>query len=269
MISKESILKQLGDMKAPKNKPVIVHISLKAVGEVDGSAQGLLDTLIEYFTADGGILIIPTHTWANFDQKKQIVLDMTTTETCVGAFPSVALKDGRGVRTDNPTHSVVIFGKRERIQGFIKGDSETETPTSPNGVYGKIFEQDGYVLLIGVGQDKNTCIHCVDEMLNLPSRLSDKPTKMKVRYPDGSVKEREFYYMISDIIYDVSLFFPKYQPAFDYHGAVTYGIIGGAKTQLCSARKMKEIITKIYNRSGKVEIMADDIPLKTEWYLDI
>lgn len=267
MFSKESILKQLCAMHAPKDKPVIVHISLKAVGQVENMAQGLLDAFIEYFTADGGLLIVPTHTWANFDQKKQVVLDMCDNSTCVGVFPTVALNDGRGVRTDNPTHSVVVFGDKQRVKEFIKGDCLTNTPTSPNGVYGKIFEQDGYILLVGVGQEKNTCIHCVDEMLNLPSRLSLKPTFMKVRRLDGTVKEREFYYMISDIIYDVSLFFPKYQPAFDYHGVVVHGSIGGAKTQLCSAKKMKNVITKIYNRSNGIEIMADDTPLKKEWYV--
>ena len=191
---------------------------------------------------------------------------MTETNTCIGTFPNVALCDGRGIRTDNPTHSVVVFGDRERVEEFIKGDSETDTPTSPLGVYGKIFNQDGYVLLVGVGHDKNTSIHCIDEMLNLPNRLSNKPASMKVRYTDGSIKIRKFYYMISDVIEDVSAFYPKYQPAFEKIGAITYGKVGSANTQLCSAKKMESITREIRKRSNGIEIMSDNAPLKKEWY---
>ena len=266
MHTKQSIIEQLYQMGAPKGKHVIVHVSLKAVGEVENRAQGLLDAFIEYFTSDGGLLIVPTHTWENFYQGKQIVLDMTETNTCIGTFPNVALCDGRGIRTDNPTHSVVVFGDRERVEEFIKGDSETDTPTSPLGVYGKIFNQDGYVLLVGVGHDKNTSIHCIDEMLNLPNRLSSNRADMKVKYVDGSVKTKKFYYMISDVIEDVSLFYPKYQPAFESVGAITHGKVGSANAQLCSAKKMENVIKTIYKRTNGVEIMADDVPLKKEWY---
>ena len=268
MFSKEEILNQLKTLGAPKGKPVIAHTSLKAVGEVQGRGQGLLDALIHYFTSDGGLLIVPAHTWANlYELKKEITLDLSDTNTCVGTFPNIAVQDGRGVRTLNPTHSVVVFGDKERVEEFIQGEDKTDTPTAPEGVYGKIFDMDGSVLLIGVGHNKNTVLHCVEEMLGTPNRLSTDFTKMYIKLKDGSLIERHCRYMKADGTDDVSQFFPKYEPAFRHHGAIKDGFIGNAKTQLCSAVKMKEVMAMIFERSKEQELMIDDKPLNKEWYI--
>lgn len=266
MFSKDYILQQLRAMGAPKDKPIIVHVSLRKVGEVEGRAEGLLKTLIEYFTEKGGAFIVPTHTWSNFDKKKDIILDFNSTETCVGTFPSIALKVSGGVRTDNPTHSAVVFGNRGIVNELIKEESLAVAPTPPNGCYGKLFDLDGYVLLVGVGQEKNTYLHAVEEMLGVKNRLSVNPVKMKIKYKDGKIVIRDYHYMISEGIYDPSLFFPKYEPAFRKHGAIKDGFIGNAPTQLCSARKMKEVMEVIRCNSGGIELLSDDTPLNKSWY---
>lgn len=267
MITKQQIIKQLKNMNAPQDKPVIVHTSLRAVGEVEGRAQGLLDALVEYFTAKGGILVIPTHTWANFyELKKKITLDLNDLKTCIGTFPEVALGDSRGVRTLNPTHSVVVFGEKEKIEKFIKNEDKALTPTCPNGVYGKFFDLNGYSLLIGVGQNKNTILHCVEEILNTPNRLSDDYAEMFIKLKDGSLIRRECRYMQAEGTDDVSQFFPKYEPAFRQYGAITDGFIGNAKTQLCSVSIMKDVMALIAKNSGGKELLTDSVPLDESWY---
>jgi aminoglycoside 3-N-acetyltransferase len=175
------------------------------------------------------------------------------------------LQDGSGVRTDNPTHSAVVFGNKEITDKLIKDESTAITPTSPNGVYGKLFDFDGYILLVGVGQEKNTYIHAVEEILCIPDRLSELPMKMKVKYKNGEIIERDFHYM-TERIGDVSLYFPKYEPAFRKHGAISDGFIGNAKAQLCSARKIKEVVELIRKNSGGIELLADDTPINEKWY---
>ena len=160
MFTKEQILTQLNNLNVPNGKPVIVHASLRAVGEIHGGAQTLLDALIERFTACGGLLIIPTHTWANFEDKKEIVLDYTSGQTCTGVLSNVALSDKRGYRSYNPTHSVMVFG--DKAKEFARLDDNVLTPCSPKGCHGKIINDGGYVLLIGIGQEKNTLLHCVE-----------------------------------------------------------------------------------------------------------
>ena len=263
MFTKEQILTQLNNLNVPNGKPVIVHTSLRAVGEIQGGAQTLLDALIERFTAYGGLLIIPTHTWANFEDKKEIVLDYTSDQTCTGVLSNVALSDKRGYRSYNPTHSVMVFG--DKAKEFARLDDNVLTPCSPKGCHGKIINDGGYVLLIGIGQEKNTLLHCVEEILDMPNRISNLPVKMMIKKSDGSLTSREFHYL-TEKIGDTSLYFPKYESAFRYHNGITDGIIGNAKVQVCSALIMKKVASLIYERCEKAELFANDEPINPKFY---
>ena len=265
MINLEHIRTQLLKLGVPINKPVIVHVSLRAVGKIDGGGQTLLDALIEHVTSNGGVLCIPTHTWANFEKNKDIILDLTDNKTCIGTLPDLAVQDKRAVRTLNPTHSVAVFGDKNKVKEFIGQENQCITPTSPNGCYGNLFKLNGKVLLIGVGQEKNTYIHCVEEMFGITDRLSKEPVKMRVKNVDGSVSEKPFHYMNEEIL-DVSVNFPKYERAFRYHGAIVDGVIGKAKVQLCDAVLIKQVMGLIRERSNEKELLFDNIPIPSEFY---
>ena len=120
LFTKEELIKQLEEMNAPKNSVVLMHTSLKAIGETEGRAEGLLETLIEYFTADGGLFLIPTHTWSNLKNPDKITMDVKSDESCIGVFPSVALRHPSGVRSLHPTHSMVVFGDRKKAEEYVK-----------------------------------------------------------------------------------------------------------------------------------------------------
>lgn len=263
MFTKEQILSQLNSLQVPSGRPVIIHTSMRAVGKIEGGAQTLLDALIDKFAVNGGLLVVPTHTWANFEDKKPIILDKTCNKTCVGVLSDIALCDKRAVRSNNPTHSVVAFG--DKAKEFASADDKVNTPCSPLGCYGKIILDKGYVLLIGVGQEKNTLLHCVEEILQLPNRLSLTPAKMSVKEMDGSITQREFHYL-TEQIGDTSLYFPKYEKAFRHHGAITDAVIGNAPVQVCSAEKIVSVMTMIDNRSGKKELLSDNEPLDISLY---
>ncbi len=253
--SKEDIIRQLEAMNAPRDKMVMLHSSLRAIGKVAGGAEGLLDILIEYFTKEGGLLCIPTHTWHNLD--REITLDMKSDDTCLGAFSSVAIRDGRGYRTESPTHSVVIFGDRKKAEEAAKGEVFAKTPTAPETVYGKLYELSGYVLLVGVAQNRNTYLHTVDEMLKIPNRMENKAIPVAIKKENGDVVKRELSLFFTDYTEDISDRFIKYDTPFRYHGCITDGFLGNAPCQLCDARKMKEVVEEIYKN-------AKDDPLKTE-----
>lgn len=263
MYTKEQLFKQLHDMNAPQDSVVLMHISLRAVGEFEGRGEGLLDALIEYFTADGGLFCVPTHTWANLkDKDTKPVLDMSSSETCIGAFPNIAAGRCDGVRSLHPTHSMMVFGDKKKAEEFISGEENIDTSTSPKGCYGKIYDRGGYILLVGVAHGNNTYIHCVEEMLGIPGRLSEQAVDVDIKLADGSIMPRKLHHHIGH----VSEMFPKYEPAFRYHGCIVDGYVGGAKTQLCDARKMKDVMGLIYNGSGGRDgIVLDDVIDEKYW----
>ncbi len=261
MVTKEQILKQLNKMGAPQDKIVIVHSSLRAVGEVENRAQGLLDAFIEYFTKNGGVLCIPAHTWHN--TKKDITLDKSSEDTCVGTLSKIAILDKRGVRTSNPTHSLILFGDKEKIANVLDADEKVSKPTDKNGAYSKIER----VMLVGVGQEKNTYLHAVEEIIGVPNRLSSEPVLMRIKDYNGNIIEKKFYYIEERDLGDVSTKFPKYEPAFRYYNGIVDGFIGNAKTQLCDAKILADTMSLIRKNSGKIELLKDHAPLEKKWYI--
>jgi len=263
--TKEDIFKQLTRMGAPRDRIVLAHSSLRSVGTVEGGGQGLLDCLVEYFTAEGGLLCVATHTWGNLGKDKP-TLDMTLPETNLGAFSRIAAEDPRGVRTENPTHSMVVFGERERVARFVAGEDAITSPTAPDGCHGKLYEQGGFVLLMGVSQARNTYLHCVAELLRLPNRMSDKPVTVSVRRTTGEVVERTMAWYDQSTYGDVSARFPKYEVPFRYDGAITDGFVGDAPTQLCDAVKMKETVERIFQNCEGKDPLRNEAPIPPKWY---
>ncbi len=265
MFTKAELKKQLIELGVPSDVPVIVHTSLKAVGETEGRAEGLLDVLIEHCTKNGGLLCIPTHTWSYAREEGRIAFDLTKKESCVGTLTEIALQRQNAVRSMHPTHSMVVFG--ENAQEFVKGEEKFNTPTAPESCYGKIYKQNGYILLLGVGHERNTFIHCVDEMLNIPNRFAEQTKEVKVRLNNGEVLTRQMYtHYAEGIGTSISGKFPKFAPAFEYTGATKEGKIGNATATLCSAVKIKETLETIYNRTNGIEILDDAIEIKEEYY---
>ena len=264
--TREELFSQLSAMGVPRDSVILMHSSLRLIGKIEGGAKVLLDTLIEYCTAKGGLFCVPTHTWQNMINKEGITLDMCDPQTCLGAFSDFAAGDGRGIRSENPTHSMMVFGSRERAEAFVKDELLVSSGTAPNSCYGKLCEQGGYILLVGVAHNKNTYLHCVAELLGIPNRLKSNPTEVRVKRVSGEVVVRQIYPHCTDFVKDISMRFPKYETAFRYHGAITDGWIGNAPTQLCDARIMKETVRMIWKNAEGTDPLADEKALPPKWY---
>ena len=256
--TKDDLLEQLSQLHIPRDRVVFVHTALRLIGQVEGGAQTILDTLIEYFTATGGLLCIPAHTWINVD--KDITLDMADAHTCLGAFPDFAAADPRGIRSENPTHSVVVFGDRERAQAFVADDAHILSGTAPDSCCGKLYHEKGYVLLIGVSQIANTYLHTVDEMLDMPNRITTDLHPVAVKRPTGEIVRRQMKLHYTDYHPDICLRFPKYEMPFRYYGAITDGFFGNAPVQACNAVIMKEVMELILKNSQGKDPLADEEP---------
>lgn len=252
------------EMGVPQDRPVLIHSSLKRIGEVEGRADGLIDALCEHICARGGLLCIPTHTWANLYNGSAITLDMIEGKTCIGTLPDIAARRKDACRSLHPTHSMAVFG--EGAEEFIRGEGSYGTPADPRGCYGRIYDRDGYILLAGVGHNRNTYLHCVEEMLDVPNRLASEATKVSIRLPSGEIEHSATRGHFAKGIDDVSAQFPNYEQAFRYHGAIRDGRIGNADAQLCSARIMKDVMALIYERSGGEELLDRLRVIPTEYY---
>lgn len=264
--TKEQIVKQLSAMNAPQDSIVIMHSSLRSVGHVEGGGQTLLDVLVEYFTEKGGLFCVPAHTASNIFLQRELTLDMTGVRNDLGVLSTIALEDERGIRPENPILSMVVFGDRKKAEEFIKDDSFITTPTAPESCYGKLATQNGYVLLVGVGHTKNTYLHCVAELLNLPDRMGDVEVTANVKRATGEIVNRKIRMYHSNNIPDVATHFHKYEMAFRYHGCIKDGFIGNAPSQLCDAARMKDVVELIYKNANGKDPLFSDKPIEPKFY---
>lgn len=264
MYTKEQIYLQLKEAGLPQDSVVLMHTALRAVGEVEGRGEGLLDVLIRYFTEKGGLFCIPTHTWANIG-KDCVTMDMQSDYTCIGTLPTLALRRPDGHRSQHPSHSMVVFGDPEKAELFIAADPDCSTPCGVNSCYGKLYDWDGYTLLLGVGLQNNTYMHSCEERLDVPQRVSDEKIPMTIRMKDGSIVTRQMHHHLPGVPSDR---FPKMEKAFRAYGIVEDLHIGEAKAMFISARKTYDVMKIVRERSGGAELfLADEPAVKEEWYL--
>ena len=262
MYTKNDFIKQLEKMNAPRDSVVLCHSSLKSVGEIDGRGETLLSALIEYFAGDsGGILLFPTHTWDRQFDTDKYTLDMPLRSCCTGMLPTLALRDGRGIRSLHPTHSVVAFAHDpDAARDFVAGEENVDSPAGADGVYGKLIRAHGKTLLIGVGHNRNTVLHGVEEALGVP-HLIKNTDPMTIRLDDGTVIHKNMHRNGTE-----SAMFPKFEVPFRRRGAIVDGHIGDAKAQLCDVQTMFEVMKTMLERSGGAELCSDE-PFPEEWYI--
>lgn len=179
--NKQQLKDQLESMGLKGDETILIHSSMKAIGAVDGGADTVLDAWMEYFK--NGLLLLPTHTWKTVNADNP-VYNPYTTPSCVGLLTNMFMKRDGVIRSLHPTHSMSGYGKN--AAEYLAGEEYNNTPCTPGGCYDRLKEVGGKVLLVGVGHERNTYIHSVEEVLNVPNRLSDMPMELVIELQEES-----------------------------------------------------------------------------------
>jgi len=271
MYSKSDLIRHIKALGIKPTDTIMVHTSLKSIGVIEPegktTAEVCIDALRECVSE--GLLLIPAHTWATVRNEGQ-EFDVRTSLPNIGAVPTVAVKLAEAahdagqtdcIRSLHPTHSVVAFGKR--AAAYVAGDTFAQTPAPRSGCFGKLYEEDAKILLVGVNQGRNTFFHAVDEYLDIPNRLRDTPVRLTVRDYDGTITPRT----LIRHSHSMSDYFMNYEAWLEHRGAVKFGRIGDALVRVCDARKCTHAIAELWKHADhdlceKNEILNLDNLLK-------
>ena len=258
MLTRDDIFRFLQDAGIRHDDKVTIHCSLRSIGKIENGADGLIDACCEYLK--DGLFIVPTHTW-NKVWRDTPYYDVRSTVPDIGTLAEVAAFRKDGVRSLHPTHSVTVFGKG--AEEFVKGEEKCGSPAPVGSCISRLYEEGGKVLLVGVGHERNTYLHSVDERLKIPDRLNPNPFEITIiDYQGHELKSPPFhshYTAASDRC--VSEYYPNYKEAFEYAGAVTYSKLGNALVYVCDCRKMTDILKTMWERTDRdLCISADPIP---------
>ncbi|MBQ3016246.1 MAG: AAC(3) family N-acetyltransferase [Clostridia bacterium] len=240
--NKSDVKRYLSSLGIKSDDTVLIHTSYKSVGEIEGGPDAFIDAFCEHLC--DGLFIIPTHTWNNVNSENPIYI-VNKTLPCIGLLPRIAAFRADGVRSLHPTHSMWVHGVEK--ENFIAGEELSETPAPVGGAWWRLGERRAKILLIGVGLNRNTYIHAVDEIAQLDDRLSPTPFSVTVIDQNGNETTHGFrpHYNTG------SENFGNFERPLRELGALTYGKLCDADVMLVDAAKCRDIILKIYSRADE------------------
>jgi aminoglycoside 3-N-acetyltransferase len=258
MIIKEHIFDLLEKAGIKSTDTVLIHTSMRALGEVEGGCDGVIDAFCEYLK--DGLFIVPTHTWANVNVQNP-VYDVRHTKPCIGALPTVAAFRSDGVRSLHPTHSISAFGKD--AESFVAGEEKCTSPCPPHGAWARLYEKDAKILLLGVGLNRNTYIHAIDEMLCLQGRLS-APDTLYVIDQKGNKLKTSFSHHTE---LTGSENFGNFQKPLEKLGAIEYFTLGDAKVTMFNVKKGTAVIKHLWSKAD-YHLCAEVKDIPENYYSD-
>lgn len=184
VVLKNDILSALKEIGVSKGQSIMVHTSLSSLGFVCGGPQIVIEALLESIGEEGTIMM-PTQSWKNLDPSTGVHWeepeewhdiirenwpaydkDITPTNT-MGAVAEMFRKWKGTFRSDHPARSVAAWGKYAK---HLTENHDLSNIFGEGSPLSKLYDLDGYVLLIGVGYDKNTSLHLADVRGNYPSK---------------------------------------------------------------------------------------------------
>ncbi|QQZ63461.1 AAC(3) family N-acetyltransferase [Paenibacillus sonchi] len=246
-----SLMEQLKGMGIDPQGTLLVHSSLKSIGEVQGGAATVLDALSEYMRP--GLLVLPTHTWSYIDADNP-QFSVRQSPSCVGILPELFRKRPGVIRSWHPTHSVAALG-RDAAE-FTSGDERWDTPCARGSVYGKLLDRKADILLLGVDLRRNTFIHGIEEWLDIPGRMTDSHEQLYTETPGGeviSVPSRRHCGL------SWSQHFWKVEQVLETGGALRRASFGDAPVMICGTVQTTDILSRML--LAEPELFSDNEPL--------
>lgn len=176
IVVKNDMIAALKSAGVKPGQTIMVHTSLSSFGFICGGAQVVIEALMEC-VGEEGTLMMPTQSWKNLDPEAGVHWEepkewwqtirenwpaynkeITPTNT-MGAVAEMFRKWPGTLRSDHPARSVAAWGKYAQ---YLTENHDLSNIFGDGSPIGKLYELDGYVLLMGVGYDKNTSIHLAD-----------------------------------------------------------------------------------------------------------
>lgn len=251
MYTKLSLMEQLERAGIDRQGTVLMHSSMKSIGQVEGGADTVLDALSAYMQE--GLLVLPTHTWS-YIKADNPRFYVESSPSCVGILPELFRKRPGVVRSWHPTHSIAALGCD--AAAFAAGDERFDTPCHRESAWGKLLDRRATILLVGVDLRRNTFIHGIEEWMDIPGRLTDGHQPLVTVLPDGTeipVPSRRHHGL------RWSEHFRKVEKALVKLGAIRKARLGDADMWVCDTVRMTEVLSDMLRRNP--DLFSDNEPL--------
>ena len=204
---------------------LLVHSSLRSLGQVERGADGVVDALLETL-GPKGLLVVPTFTY--FSTR----FDPAATPGRTGAISEALRRRVDAVRSLHPFYSVAAVG--HGATALCEGH-EALPGTAIGSPIDRLAREGGFVLLLGVGQITNTTVHVGEfhadaSYVGIPFDPS-WPRAADIALDDGSVLSVAY-----DRFPGCSRAFGAIEWTLRRKGTVRDGLVGRSSAQLVPGR---------------------------------
>lgn len=158
VVTQEQITQALRRLGIRAGDAVLFHCSLSSLGSVVGGHDALIDGVLGAVGRDGTAVMpcLPDFSRPFHPQ---------TSPSTVGSVSEVFRLRKEAVRSLHPTHSVAAIGGAAL---YLTEGHAACTPCGMGSPFDKLCQLDGWVLLMGVDQDRNTSLHMAEDLANAP-----------------------------------------------------------------------------------------------------
>ncbi|MCM3749208.1 AAC(3) family N-acetyltransferase [Paenibacillus pasadenensis] len=246
-LTRSDIVEGLTKLGVKRGMTLLVHASLKSFNRwIPGKSQAVVEALEEAIGPEG-TLVMPTHTadlsepsywsrppvpeaWWPIIRAEMTPFRPDLTETrMMGAIANCFFRQEGAMRSNHPQ---VSFAARGPLAEAVIGDHSLDHGLGERSPLARIYEHDGYVLLLGVNHDRNTSLHLAEERSSWPGKKAVRQgSPMLV---DGTARWVEF----EDLAYDDSDFIEIGEAFENSHPLVRLGLIGDCQARLLPQRAL-------------------------------
>jgi aminoglycoside 3-N-acetyltransferase len=256
--TEKTIYNDLIKLGIRKGMTILVHSSLSSIGWICGGPVAVIYAL-EKAISKNGTLVMPTHSsdytdpehwenppvpksWISTIKDEMPIFDPRITPTRnMGKIPETFRKQNGVARSKHPNASFAAWGKNKTV--IIKKQNY-DYCMDINSPLGEVYKRNGYILLIGVGYNKNTSFHLAEYM---------STNSKKVFVNDGFplIKNgKRIWNKSKDILFDDSDF-EQIGNEYEKYKNLEIGKIGNAETRLINQRDLVYFAVKWMNEHRK------------------
>jgi aminoglycoside N3'-acetyltransferase len=254
-INKNDLISDFKKIGMGPGMSVFVHSSLSNLGNIEGGAQSVVDSLKNVVGSQGTILMPGFTIRESMDktlgyfEKEDKVFDSKKEEPLIGAIPRQFFHNTEVFRSIHPTHSVLAWGKKAK---YITNGHEESSCTFGRGTpLHKLIETNSYIMGLGSDLGHVTFYHVLeDSVKEFPvSVYDDKSYTIKILLPNGEIKKKKYKAHCDQEFRIERLncrwllsYFRRY---FIQNGGLVEGYIGNSKTWIIKADDMYRCIYEL------------------------
>lgn len=159
------ILHDLSRLGLQRDDLVVMHSSFKALGRKDIAPADVIQTLLDSVGL-GGTLMVPAFTYSYTGFWDVRPFDPATSPGLYNGILTETLRQYPGaMRSAHPTYSVAAIGRQAQA---ITQDKETASALGFGSAYDVAYQLGARILLLGVGNDRNSMLHYAETVAGLP-----------------------------------------------------------------------------------------------------